>query len=369
MKKIFCALMCLILAMFMLVGCAEDVIGDYLDQYEPPIPKEKLEFNLYIICEEGTEENAKVTVNQRIADYTADKFQTKVNVIYVTADAYRETISAKSAADAEKRADIFLVTSKAMYDDLMSLGRLADLTDLFADKTFGTLNAQIAESVIKTSLESVTVDGKTVSKNYCVPNNHVVGTYEYLVINRTIAERYYQGSESKLSTFTTYESTSSLRDLISADITGGVINGEVADYVKVVNGMYEDKAKFESEGYWCNVIGAPTATVEDTFSSAFVVNSAIADVSRAMEIIFAINNDTTLRNYLQFGIAGTNYNLDANGKVVRTSTGNSVYYMNPLYTGDIFMMLYCEELGWTADAYRYGEIQNRDSVEFTPDSE
>ena len=46
MKKILCSVLCLMLALFMLVGCGEDAIGGYIDQYEKPTEKELLTYNL-----------------------------------------------------------------------------------------------------------------------------------------------------------------------------------------------------------------------------------------------------------------------------------------------------------------------------------
>jgi hypothetical protein len=163
------------------------------------------------------------------------------------------------------------------------------------------------------------------------------------------------GGEAQLSSFTTYESTQQLRDAIAAD------SKNPDDYVKVVSGSYEDKAKYEADGYRCNVINVPQVTVEDAFVSAFAIRKGTKNAARAMEILYAINTVTAFRNTLQYGVEGTNYEL-VNGNVERKTTGNSVYYMNPLYTGDMFMAYSCADLRWTDAAKSNGQSQNKASV-------
>ena len=375
MKKILSILLCLVLAVGCLVSCGEDIIGGYIDQYEGMIepPKPHMSLNLYIICGAETTDNAKVTVQQRIADYTENKYNTTVNVKYISEADYADVVAAKLASDAEDRADIFLVTSAEMMNAFYEGGNLADLTDFLAGKTYGTLNAQIASSLLKAS--AIKVEG--IDRYYCIPNNHVVGfydstsdtvlnseeSYELLVIKKSAAQCFFFGSQSQLDSFTSYESTEALRAAMDAHPEYGFVS---SDCVKVVNGNYEDILAYINDGYACNVLKYPEATVEGVYSSAFAINSALGkNADRAMEIVFAINNDIELRNYLQYGIQGTNYVLE-NDVVVRSSEGNSVYYMNPLHTGNIFNMHYCEELGWTATVAANASIQNKASI-FAPE--
>jgi len=372
MKKILSVLLCFVLALGCLVGCGEDIIGEYIDQYEGLItpPKPHMSLNLYIICGAETTENAKVTVKQRIADYTENKYNTTVNVFYLSAEGYADAVGAKLAADSENRADIFLINSPEMMNSLMAGEHLADLTDFLQGKTYGTLNAQIAASLLDAS--AIMVGG--VDRYFCLPNNHVVGrydsasdtvannesAYEFLIINKKAAQCFYLGSQSQLDSFTSYESTEALRAEMDAHPELGYVSSEC---VEGVSGNYVDIAAYKSAGYACNILKYPSATVTGAYSAAFGINSALsADAERAMEILFAINTDTELRNYLQFGIQGTNYVFDDNDAVVRNSDGNSVYYMDPLYTGNVFTMYYCEELGWTEAAKNNADAQNRASV-------
>ena len=77
-----------------------------------------------------------------------------------------------------------------------------------------------------------------------------------------------------------------------------------------------------------------------------------------MEIIYAINADTTVRNLLQYGVENTHYILQGDNYVLPTE--NNAYFMNPLYTGDMFNMYYGEN--WTENMAQNGEKQNKESI-------
>ena len=225
-------------------------------------------------------------------------------------------------------------------------------SEFFNSDTYGTLNTNIAESLLAAS--------KIDNKFYCVPNNHVVGAYEYLVINKDKAEELNFGPKT-ITTYDTYDKSADLRAAIEA-------NGDtVSDYVYLIeDGKYEDKAAIEASGEWvCNIVSKPVATAAEAFSSAFAISSTIDAeyADRCFEILFALNMDTYFRNLLQYGVNVTNYTIDDNEVVTRKiNDENNAYNMNLLYTGNVFKAYYCEELGWTKDAKTYGEAQNLDST-------
>ena len=111
-------------------------------------------------------------------------------------------------------------------------------------------------------------------------------------------------------------------------------------------------------------------TKEEVYSSAFGILAGTENKDRAMEIIYAINTDVELRNYLQYGVEYTNYTV-VDDLVVPTTDPDSLYVMNLLYTGDVFNALYCEAEGfvkWNEDAKKFGELQNADSVIYSEDT-
>ena len=548
MKKILASVLCLMLALFMLVGCGENVIGEYQENYDPPKEKEVLTYNLYIICEEGTSDDAKTVVNRRIADYVEKSaMRTVLNVVFCTAAEYDSLI--KTAMDANTsynsnaaltaaqkdgkipQADIVLVTSVEMMDELVAGNKVADLTKFISsDYEYGKFNAQIASSLLNAAL----INGKY----YAIPNNYVVGDYTYLSVDINAAAKYSYLSEldlqSKPGVFgteyfwllaaqngipdpgalieeiensqlnhpdliryankyfvnstnkedgtteynyffintdtatehgvdcTNVQNYSMARELyhpsinkqsiisstelfdkifkelktstaLSADdcellknttdkyfnrvevkTEGGATlsnyiffdkeicdslglnnnsyfancdlldnttiiklwndisakGGTPGDYIKLIRGSYDKKAEIEAgdaDGRnICNIIEFPSATRADAFSGAFAVNANVTDVERAMEVIYAINNDIILHNYLQYGIADTNYTFANDDKdagiIERSKEDTTSYIMNPRYTGNVFGLYYCEELGWMPSGVDSAKKQNDESV-------
>ena len=536
------------LAMLMLVGCGEKPIGEYITEYDKPTEKELLTYNLYIVCEDETSEDAKTVVRRRIADYT-EKSNMKIllNVVFCSAAEYDALIknatnpemsydSNTSLTEDEKngkvpQADIFLITSAAMMDEMVAGNRVADLTEYFnGSYEYGKLNAQIATSLLKASM----ID----NKYYAIPNNYVVGeytylsvnflaahlngvseikikrddagvfgteyfwllvsalgenpanfvsvvedsqisdpsllasaydvmapvisndasgnpaSYSYILINREAAAKHnldctgiatysdavymYQQNPEKSKNIAKAIFDEVFRELGTAAVlsasdvnllnnksedyynriasednsnstyiffnknmsdTVGLNNnayfancdlpannsviqlwnkisasgGNPADYIKIVKGSYDMKAAIEAgdtnSRNICNIIKLPEATKADAFSGAFAINAKVKDAERAMEVLYAINNDKTLHNYLQYGIPDTNYNFAEDGKdagiIVRSHDDTTSYIMNPRYTGDLFGIYYCEELGWMPSNVDSAKKQNDASV-FNP---
>lgn len=552
MKKIISSILCLMLAMLVLVGCGEDVIGEYINQYDKPTEKELLTYNLYIVCGDETSEAAKTFVRQRISDYTEkSKLRTNLNVVFCSAAEYDSIIrtatdvnssydSNAELTDVDKankipQADIFLITSAALMDDMVAANRVADLTTYFnGDYEYGKFNAQIAGSLMSASIIA--------NKNYAIPNNYIVGDYTYLSINinkaATTAPYFSEidlqskkagvfgteyfwllvsGLGENPLNYITYAENSQIRNeaLLSSaytvietapdvasgeteysylllnyeaaekynndpsvknkvDLTGittmsdaillyqnnsekdkflpgakfneifkeiktsaplsaddkallenksddyynriesedattstyiffdkekcdyfglnkndyftncglpqdnAVIKlwnaitaegGNPSDYIKLINGSYDLKATIEAGDAngrnICNVLELPVATRNDVFSGAFAINSNVHDVERAMEVIYAINNDHTLHNYLQYGIPETNYTFvgdKEDGIIKRSTDSTSIYVMNPRYTGNVFGLYYCEELGWMPGIVDSAKKQNDESI-------
>ena len=373
MKKLFSLIICIALLLFSLTSCTEAAIGAFKENYKDKIEegREVLEINLYMLYDEGTVKSAYDTVQQRIESYTLTTYDTAVKVIYCSAEDYETTVKSASNPNAgENKADIVMISSPNLFNYLYDNDRLADLTEYLASKEYGTLNKTIANalieaSYIKTGTEEIDVtdeDGNTVKQEvdvmscFSIPNNRVVGEYEYLLINRAAARKYFY-SDNALAEMNSLESVTELK----AKMTD---NGDDPDeFIKVVKGLYGDRFTYESQGYACNVLSVPTINRDYALTGAFAIVNTTKDVARAMEIIYAINTDATLHNYLQYGIAPTNYTYNAeNNTAVRQKEGNSVYLINPIYAGDIFKSHLCEEFGWNAKALEYGIIQNNEAI-------
>ena len=392
MKKILCLLLVVVMS-FMLFSCGDDTIGAELDDLKEiynPVVREDMELDFYIIVEDGTTENAISTVQRMINQYLSDNFKTTLDMHYVTADQYENEVMTAVQATGDDKADIVLVVGKDMFDNLYENHHLANITDFYSTTKYGRLNTQITSTILdgvvvteqRTTHENVPYD---VFYKYVVPNNHIVGSYEYILIDKDSA-RDVCYSDDKLKLMTTYDLTAELR----ASLEENGFNPD--DCVKQVTGKYEDKVMYEAEGYYVNISRYPTVDAAEAFMSSFGIvrhekdlrhentedidpNTDPEDIvkedtsyldyyDRCMEVIYAINSDVYLRNLLQYGIKGTNYTENADGTVTSFTDGDGVYKMNLIYTGDIFKAYFCEELGWNSEVAANGENQNKQSQLF-----
>lgn len=414
MKKIISLLLCLVFVTLTFAGCGKDRIGEDLDESMKGYEKESLTLNFYIV---GDTTNDNATVNARINNYTSKKFNTNINIVYCNENDYQQTViakldAAKTAIESEatddaslnaikNKPDMFLINSPEMMLSLYEKGHLADLTEFFYPdiyeekveiypelknkfhaeliKNTEGLHNQIAETLMDASvitedtIDVITGLSVVADKNYVVPNNRVVGSYTYLLIDRDTAEEVYMGSTSQLASFN-LSNMNTLVDAITAK-KGAEDGFDIENYVKIVEGKYEDKATYESNGFACNIVEYPQvagieaadptadvpANVDNVFNSAFAVNK-YSEVDRAMEIIYAINTDDILHNYLQYGVENTNYTIDASTGLVdysQITNADNKYLMNPLYTGDMFKIR--QNSTWTEADMRNGKIQNDES--------
>lgn len=381
MKKFISLLLCMIMCCLLLVSCVDDTIGRDLDEYYerfPVVEREEMELDFYIVVGEGTTEHSIKTVQNYVNIYLEDKFKTALDIHYITADEYVETAVAATAVDGEDRADIVLVLGKDMFDDLYEAGSLVELNSYYASKDFGRLNSNdlIPESLrdmITVSKEN-TATGITSNIKYVVPNNHIVGSYEYIMIHKNTAEKV-SISERKIKGMTSFDNP----DLIDLQerlvLYRDLLLSEGFDPDKCIvhleDSMYEDRYSYINDGYICIEIKTPkdTMTVEDAFAASFgVITQTGTDAYkeehyyRCMEIIYSLYTDTYFRNLLQYGVEVSNYKM-VDGNVVRINTGDNVYNMDLLHTGSIFNAFYCEELAWDSVKAEAGAKQNKASYD------
>lgn len=398
MKKLLSLLLCIVLVCLTLVGCAEDVIGEYLPNYQTgAVTDDQIEkLNFYIITGEGTSSDAKITVPQNINTYLKEKYHIELNIHYLTefatetqAKSYADTVyDAMNTTVESERPDIILINSADMFDKLYADDELLALNAApfdFYNVDYKSLNKTLDPTLLAASL----VD----NAYYTVPNNHVIGHYEYIVIDKAMARDTLHFSEDEIKAMTTIESLEELKNAITE------YNSEldVNDYVKVItDGYYAD---YESLHYsnlqnnetstnkvnFVNIKAYPNTTKEQAFLSAFSIVKQLDDdgdptkyseekvailnnhYSKCMKIIYALNSDAELKNMLQYGYVGTNYSFVTNEKHENTNyitlnTNPTVRYeMNNIHTGDPFISYYCESLSWTESVHTSWLKQNADA--------
>lgn len=400
MKKLLSLMLCIVFVCCTLVGCGQDIIGEYLENYNTnQVTDDKIEkLNFYIITGDNTSAEAKITVPQNINAYLKEKYEIELNIVYCTASEYESTLTAAmNKTNEAERPDIILINTKDMFMDLYE--GLVPLNDFYNHRDFKKINTIVDKTLLAASSVIYSADGTPTY--YTVPNNHVVGEYKYVVINKAMARDTLHFSNEEIANMTTEESLEELVAAISAYYNSDSCNSElteeefIAQYVKFVNGSYADKTLLEynvananeitadsSTVNFVNINSYPNATADEAFSSAFAIVKHLDDgennseekqasldshYTKCMKIIYALNTDAQLKNMLQYGYVGTNYRFVKNHKNENTNYitlekgAEVVYQMNPVYTGNLFISYYCEELGWNETIHNNILKQNADA--------
>ena len=119
----------------------------------------------------------------------------------------------------------------------------------------------------------------------------------------------------------------------SGYFSGNADNGYAVKVVKGDASLAEIYAAEDSK-YDIKVIQNPFVLREAIFDGMLAVTSYSSDNERALEIVEAINTDSAVKNLLQYGIEGVNYELNDNGTVHRLNDG---YMMDNALTGNVYM--------------------------------
>ena len=397
MKKLLSLMLCIVFVCLALVSCGEDVIGEYLENYNTDtVTDDQIEtLNFYIITGDSTTAEASGTVEKNINNYLKEKYAIELNIEYCTEAEYAEKLSAGMAETTEAaRPDIILINSYDLYN--ANKDELVSLNNYYTSRDYRTLNTIVDASLLAVSAET---DDNGEPVYYTVPNNHVIGEYKYIVIDKTMARDILHFSDAALAAMTTEESIGPLQDAIREYYAGASeseISAHIEQCVKIVSGSYADKQLLEygvekaediTENAltknFVNINAYPVTTKEEAHLSAFAIVKHLNDegnnteeqqavfdkhYNKCMKIIYALNTDAQFKNMLQYGFVGVNYKFVKNEKnentdYIKLSYGNAVTYeMNNIYTGNINISYFCEENGWNEQILSDIKKQNGDAT-------
>ena len=468
MKRITSLVLVLVMICLALVSCSDEIGEDLQGYYDRGLSSTKseviYELDMYIPVDYTAEElktpeveSSYNTVQARINEYIESKYYAKLYIHFVPETEYSAVITeavhpgyiyedtngdgVKDGKDRVAQADIVLVNSMELYNELVdtedvSNTMLLPVNSQLESNTFGTLNADVAKTFWDVCKETI---GET-EYTYIIPNNRVIGNYEYLLIDRAVAfnnnysENYFNKeayctecgnfyNNGNVTVKVVIESNDPIEITIpegtsyinieefildetgiSEEVPYGVYcpgegcTGMLTTYrmldfsyfgsttisdlskalgsdnvIKQFVGMYEDKALLENgehpdfpgRKFIVKTIKYPAVTKSYACESAFGIVRDNENASRAMQIVYRINSDATLRNLLLYGVENIHYTKDDNGVVTKSAT--STYKMRLEYTGNIFMAYPCTDAIWNGEAWTnsskiYGQIQNSQSV-------
>ena len=171
--------------------------------------------------------------------------------------------------------------------------------------------------------------------------------------------------------FTKTEYLDILREMMNFKFEGYF--GEAAEgqtvAVDFVKGDSTFKKEMEKKGY-CTYNGKtyyaviaeyPEATENELYGNMFAVSAfSHFSVGRSMDIITYLNTNSTIRNLLQYGIEGKNYELSEPSEGQVMTKLNNDYQMTLEKTGNVFMAHPGE--GKRADAWEGAREQNNESL-------
>lgn len=420
-KRIICLILCLVMSALVLASCEDDIITEAQAEkdkltYKPDVLDEA-ELNLYIITNGVIHNSTTVSVERSINQYlegrAGRKFDTKLNIVY-----YNETTGESSEKDvngdlvkyasyseflAGKTEGIVLITSEAQLDAYIANDQLADMNPYFEDDSLVKKYefAKLAASLYKTNPKLLdfakdVVDEK--EKLFFVPNNRVMGSYDYVLINEYIARELLYYTEDELQKIEwNDEQIANLKDKFLENESKILalypeFNVDKA-IIKAEDKKYEDRFDYTDDGYICCVMNNPELTRSELAEAGFAILKPagfdpyldVKDITdpaeleeytkalkeyeiyeaAAMEIVYLINADVEMRNLLLYGKEGVNYSIKNGVVVPQEKDGNRYYIMDLKYTGDIFLAHFCESEGrslWTKDMKDFGLKQNSECV-------
>ncbi|MGM9652816.1 MAG: hypothetical protein ACI3XP_04185 [Eubacteriales bacterium] len=364
------------------------------DEYEAAIDARLTEIEEKIAFEEAEAERKRQEAKELAAqgittaaeeETTADttdtaEEETYVNDLGMTVLRYPEV--------EETQMDIFLVRG---YDNYKSYIEREALSAL--DSELSSSSKILKQYIYPSFLTYAKVDGSV----YAIPNNHVIGEYKYLLINKRLVDELYWDPDSLTSLlkcedfimdvkqFTdvtpmlspveapgmTYWSEDGSWSLLASQVTNDIayntycppknvltIRNYVDTYslmkrlsendcfaadpskveefgVGILSGDASLPAQYEDE-YYVSVYESPTLTTGDVYDAMFAVSSYTKSLSRSMQILTMLNTDTELRTILQYGVEDMHWRKnDQDSSVIDIISKD--YKMNLLETGNVYM--------------------------------
>ncbi len=222
MKRIVSLLLCLIMACGMLVGCAEDEIGDHVQDLKDKFyvaPEEKITLKLYVVYDEA-DEGARTEVERRVNALTEADYNTQLDVVYLKAEEYDEQVM-KAAADGEQA--IVLINSEELMMKLYDGGEEVVVTELY-DPALASADAPVVKVVT-----TYGASGSTVTK-YDAAGNVVKGTEnddKKIPISKQVSVGYLE----EVGTYILPQATGDAKyGLLNAKIATSLLNASKLSY-------------------------------------------------------------------------------------------------------------------------------------------
>ena len=320
--RLISLLLCLVMVLSVaLTGCAQKTDEEAKEDITEDASQSAITLTMWVVAEQKPNQDVQNRVSRLINSITKSKFKIQLLINYFTEDEYRSKLDATIAAfeankqnlevsesdDAEKdgpvedetetnaqglsvikypeamqnQVDIIYIAGEDMYFDYIAQGRLASLNDELASTA-----KKIKEYVSPALLSAAQVNGVT----YAIPNNHPIGEYTYMLLNKQLMEDWGQDA---------YATEGMIDGLFSENLYPFLNLAATQENVVPINYSYEECLKLLAH-YW-NVSSDDYSMVQD-FSVFGHYYESIDDISRG-EILLKyeslFSNEAFVKDFLQ----------------------------------------------------------------------
>ncbi|MBE6556222.1 MAG: hypothetical protein E7664_00585 [Ruminococcaceae bacterium] len=286
-KRLLCLLLSVIMLLSVgLVGCKQKTDEELNQEITKKASESTVTLSMYLMCEKEVTDDQKEAIETAVNRITKSKFKAAIELHYFTADQYyaalkeafqktddaklareeaaaalREAIKRGEATAAptdtaeteaqtvvvdgvtelfypaidEHQVDIFYLGGYDNFFDFLADGRLAMLDDELSGES-KQLKSYIPAELLSVSKE---INGGV----YGIPNNHAIGEYTYLLLNKEILSKYnYRAGDnfykSDLFTSLTCDEVAELLSLVKRNENGYVPLNSMTGELDVLNVKY-----------------------------------------------------------------------------------------------------------------------------------
>ncbi|MCR5262232.1 MAG: hypothetical protein K6D94_00040 [Clostridiales bacterium] len=366
----------------------DSVIADKIEQIEAQIAeKERLAAEAKAAAKAAKEAaRAAAAAGLTTVAETTTEETTEVDETIINSYGIEETVY---PAEDGVQMDIFLVRGKENFLKYVEDGIMTTLDEELS------INSKILKTYIHPTFFSAAKSG---SSTYGIPNNRLVGDYQYMLVDKELVDKYYYDPdgfnsiadlEEYLDDIIKYEPDviplmnepaprivyfTSEPSIIGAAVpknakpgtkatpnnllgvneymnsykmmvkykAAGAIAGPGANLddgnryaAAVVSGDITLPEKYEDR-YYVSVYKYPEANDNNVYAGMYAISQYAANVTRCMEVLELLTTEPEIINILAYGVEGVDYEINEDGYVVKKS--GSTYSMDLNYVGNQFMM-------------------------------
>lgn len=223
-KRLFCLFLCLLMVLsLVMTSCSSKTDEDVENDIKEEASAAAASLSMWVVSDEKIPEDRVAKVTEAINAITKAKFKTQVVVNYLTKDEYKTVLSDTIAKYEQSRkdqaavetettkkdevvtdetmtnelgfsvikypellqnqVDIVYIAGEDMYLDFINKGWLEEL-----DTELSSSSKKLREYVSATLLSAAKYNGTT----YAIPNNRVIGQYNYMLLNKELMDKYAQ---------------------------------------------------------------------------------------------------------------------------------------------------------------------------------